>query len=243
MISIDKKFDEFGGARSEEFPVGRKVGIVNRNIVGMAFNAHVFVARSQDGREAIDGVDRGSAHGRSTAVVKTNFPKTDDEAFLSGLNVDDATANFRSEGFLQFLLLTTPNLASGHAVEETLRGGSSYTHGKFEVGDTGNGRHSREYTAAEVERLAGYAGFEVASLRTQDFYWPAKTETLQQLVVQGFSVAQRGDTIFMVAKKRGPVRERYPEEFYVATGVRMVRGEAEGASSKLSQEPAVVART
>ena len=140
------------------------------------------------------------------------------------------------------LLLTTPNLASGHAVEETLRGGSPYTQGKFEIGGTASGRHSREYTAAEVERLAGYAGFEVTSLRTQDLYWQPKTETLQQLVVQGFSVAQRGDTIFVVAKKRGPVRERYPEEFYVAAGLRMC-GEGEGASEKLSPEPAAVAQT
>ncbi len=117
------------------------------------------------------------------------------------------------------LFLTTPNLASGHAVEETLRGGSPYTNGKFAASGPSVVCYGREYTAAELERLAGYAGFEVVRLRTQDFYWPPRTETLQQLVVQGFPVARCGDTIFLIARKRTQVRERYPEEFYIPTGL------------------------
>ncbi len=113
MIPVDKTFDEFGGARSGKFPVRGKVGIVDRNIVCVALDAQVFVARSQDGREAIDGIDRGSAHGRSTAVVKTDFTKTNDQTFLSGFDVDDTTANFRGEGFFRLLLNVFERPGSG----------------------------------------------------------------------------------------------------------------------------------
>ncbi len=48
------------------------------------------------------------------------------------------------------LFLSTPNLASAHAVEETLLGASPYGYGKFEFGGKATDRHNREYTAGEV---------------------------------------------------------------------------------------------
>jgi GT2 family glycosyltransferase/glycosyltransferase involved in cell wall biosynthesis/SAM-dependent methyltransferase len=119
------------------------------------------------------------------------------------------------------LLLTTPNLASAHAVEEALRGGSPYGYGKFEIGGNPTDRHNREYTAGEVERLAIAAGFEVSALRTHDFYWPAKREVLRALASQGHSVARRGDATFLLARKHGAVVDRYPAEFYAASGVQV----------------------
>jgi hypothetical protein len=77
------------------------VRIVNRNIVGVTFDAHVFVAHRKYRRQAIDGTDRRSTHRGSPAIVKTNFTKTHDQPFLSRFDIDDATANFRCQPLLE----------------------------------------------------------------------------------------------------------------------------------------------
>jgi GT2 family glycosyltransferase/glycosyltransferase involved in cell wall biosynthesis/2-polyprenyl-3-methyl-5-hydroxy-6-metoxy-1,4-benzoquinol methylase len=123
------------------------------------------------------------------------------------------------------LLLTTPNLASAHAVEQTLRAESPYCYGQFEVGGRTTDRHNREYTAGEVAALAGDAGFETVSLRTQDFYWPPKHETLLHLARLGFPLSLRGDSTFLLARKAQSVRERYPIHFYASNGIQNARRE------------------
>jgi len=121
------------------------------------------------------------------------------------------------------LLLTTPNLASAHAVEQTLLAESPYCYGQFEVGGRTTDRHNREYTAAEVAALAADAGFETVSLRTQDFYWPPKHETLLHLARLGFPLSFRGDSTFLLARKTQGVRERYPVRFYAVNGIQNAR--------------------
>ncbi len=123
------------------------------------------------------------------------------------------------------LFLTTPNLASAHAVEQTLRAESPYCYGQFEVGGRATDRHNREYTAAEVAALGAEAGFETISLRTQDFYWPPKPETWLHLARLGFPLALRGDSTFLMARKTSAVRERYPARFYVTKGIQGARRE------------------
>jgi GT2 family glycosyltransferase/SAM-dependent methyltransferase/glycosyltransferase involved in cell wall biosynthesis len=129
------------------------------------------------------------------------------------------------------LLLTTPNLASAHAVEETMLGASPYGYGKFELGGKPTDRHNREYTAGEVERLALAAGFGAAQIRTYDFYWPGKRSILRNLAVNGHPVARRGDATFLLARKEGPVKQRYPEEFYAAVGVQAARRDLQSVDS------------
>jgi GT2 family glycosyltransferase/SAM-dependent methyltransferase/glycosyltransferase involved in cell wall biosynthesis len=121
------------------------------------------------------------------------------------------------------LLLTTPNLASAHAVEEAMRGGSPYGYGKFEFGGKPTDRHNREYTAAEVVRLAMAAGFAISELRTFDFYWPAKRDVLRSLAVGGHPIAGRGDSTFLSARKNSAVKDRYPEELYSRVGLQAAR--------------------
>ena len=123
------------------------------------------------------------------------------------------------------LLLTTPNLACAHAVEQTLRAESPYCYGQFEIGGRTTDRHNREYTAAEVAELAADAGFETISLRTQDFYWPPKHETLLHLARLGFPLSLRGDSTFLLARKTNNVRERYPVHFYSTKGIQSARRE------------------
>lgn len=121
------------------------------------------------------------------------------------------------------LFLTTPNLASAHSVEQTLRAESPYCYGHFEVGGRTTDRHNREYTAGEVAALAADAGFEAISLRTQDFYWPPTAETQLYLARLGFPLALRGDSTFLLARKAGGVRERYPARFYATHGIQNAR--------------------
>ena len=139
------------------------------------------------------------------------------------------------------LLLTTPNLGSAHAVEQTLRAESPYCYGQFEIGGRTTDRHNREYTAAEVAALAGDAGFEKVSLRTHDFYWPPKAETLLQLARQGFPLAQRGDSTFLLARKAGGVRERYPERFYAKHGIQNARRLRQDDGEKRDEQAALIA--
>src|SRR5258708_16689832 len=77
-----------------------------------------------------------------------------------------------------FLLLTTPNLACGHAIESLLKGESPYVYGKFEKGGAATDRHNREYTPEEVLRLAQAAGFEVSVCRKRHSWWPRPTDCL-----------------------------------------------------------------
>lgn len=143
------------------------------------------------------------------------------------------------------LLLTTPNLGSSHAVERALRAESPYCYGHFEVGGRTTDRHNREYTATEVATLAHCAGFAATALRTHDFYWPPKRETLRQLVSLGFPLALRGDSTFLLARKDQAVRERYPSEFYVTQGVQGARRERQGPgelTERNEEQPAVVSQ-
>ena len=135
------------------------------------------------------------------------------------------------------LLLTTPNLASAHAVEQTLRAESPYCYGQFEVGGRTTDRHNREYTAAEVAALAADAGFETISLRTRDFYWPPKRETLLHLARLGFPLSLRGDSTFLLARKTRGVRERYPVHFYAIKGIQNARREHQDSEAPVARTP------
>src|SRR5712671_3919411 len=136
------------------------------------------------------------------------------------------------------LFLSTPNLASAHAVEQTLHGASPYGYGKFEFGGKATDRHNREYTAGEVERIAVAAGFHVAALRTHDFYWPAHRDVLRLLASQGHSIARRGDSTFLVAHKRSDVLERFPEEFYAREGIQANRRQQQSGETFIEAPPA-----
>jgi glycosyltransferase involved in cell wall biosynthesis/2-polyprenyl-3-methyl-5-hydroxy-6-metoxy-1,4-benzoquinol methylase len=139
------------------------------------------------------------------------------------------------------LLLTTPNLASAHAVEQTLRAESPYCYGQFEVSGRTTDRHNREYTAAEVAALAADAGFEAVSLRTQDFYWPPKHETFLHLARLGFPLSLRGDSTFLLARKTQSVRERYPIQFYAVNGIQNARRAEQSSKAPAASSPATSA--
>lgn len=124
------------------------------------------------------------------------------------------------------LLLTTPNIASAHAIVSLARGEAPYGWGQFEPDGIPTDRHNREYATAEVARLLGCAGFTLVQLQTETFYWRQGPEVFAQLVAHGWPIAHRGDTTMVLARKRGPVQDRYPAEFYQTRGTQQKRRDA-----------------
>jgi glycosyltransferase involved in cell wall biosynthesis/SAM-dependent methyltransferase len=118
-------------------------------------------------------------------------------------------------------VITTPNIISYRALAAIL---DSYHPGFFTAyikpnpdGET-DARHNREYTPGEVQHLLTGSGFEVARLETGPFRDEPHPEfswirlLLEKLELQTY---WRGDGIYAVGKKSGPVKERWPGWLYV----------------------------
>ena len=119
------------------------------------------------------------------------------------------------------LVLTTPNLGSLRAIAAILEG---YHPGFFPAyirprsdGEETDARHNREYTAKEVARLLIDGGFEVVRLETGPFRDEPKPEhawVLHLLKRYKLAAELRGDGIYAVGRKTGPLQHRYPDWLY-----------------------------
>ena len=119
------------------------------------------------------------------------------------------------------LVLTTPNIGSLRAIAAILAG---YHPGFFPAyirprveGEEPEARHNREYTAREIVLLFHYAGFEITLLETGPFRNEPKPEHewVKHLLARYEQPEDlRGDGIYAVGRKSGPVRERYPAWLY-----------------------------
>jgi glycosyltransferase involved in cell wall biosynthesis/SAM-dependent methyltransferase len=119
------------------------------------------------------------------------------------------------------LVLTTPNIGSLRAIQGILSG---YHPGFFPAyirprkeGEEPEARHNREYTAREVSLLFHYAGFEVTLLDTGPFRDEPRPEHewVKHLLDRYEQPSDlRGDGIYAVGRKTGPVRERFPAWLY-----------------------------
>lgn len=117
------------------------------------------------------------------------------------------------------LVLTTPNAASLRAISAILQGYHpgffpAYLHPAKAVDDA---RHAREYTPKEIYQMFGDAGFTVTHLETGPF----RKQPLPELhwvehMLETYSLPRelRGEGIFCVGQKTGPVRRRFPEWLY-----------------------------
>jgi glycosyltransferase involved in cell wall biosynthesis/SAM-dependent methyltransferase len=120
-----------------------------------------------------------------------------------------------------YLVLTTPNIISLRAISAMMQG---YHPGFFpayikpaEPGAEVDARHAREYAPREIVALMGDAGFEVIRLESGEFADEPHPEHgwVRHMIEQyKHDPALRGDGIYAVAAKRGPVRERYPGWLY-----------------------------
>lgn len=120
------------------------------------------------------------------------------------------------------LVMSTPNITGLRAVEGVLL---SYHPGFFHTyvvpkeGGEVDPRHSREYAPRDLLALFHNSGLEMVRLETgwlsqQNYERYAHMEQLLDRL--GFSRDLRGDIIYAVGRKVGPVRERYPGELYTA---------------------------
>lgn len=121
------------------------------------------------------------------------------------------------------LVLTTPNIASLRALAASLQG---YHPGFFphylRPASAGprEARHSREYAPREIRDLLQDAGFEVVRLETGPFREKPEPELAWvRHLLERYRLPEelRGDGIYALGRKRGPVRERYPAWLYSGT--------------------------
>jgi SAM-dependent methyltransferase len=118
------------------------------------------------------------------------------------------------------VVLTTPNIASLRAISALLQG---YHPGFFppyiRPNDKGavDPRHNREYAPREIYQLLVAAGFEVVRLETGEFRERPhpELEWVNQLL-RAYRLPQehRGDGIYALGRKSGPVRDRWPNWLY-----------------------------
>jgi glycosyltransferase involved in cell wall biosynthesis/SAM-dependent methyltransferase len=118
------------------------------------------------------------------------------------------------------LVLTTPNVAGLRAISAILQG---YHPGFFQAYvrplDSGEAeaRHNREYTPREIRMLLENSGFEVARMETGEFLdmpHPEYGWVVHLLERYRLETDLRGDGIYAVGRKTGPVKERYPGWLY-----------------------------
>ena len=119
------------------------------------------------------------------------------------------------------LVLTTPNVAALRGISAILQGYHpgffhAYIKPAAESGDV-DARHNREYTAREIHHLLENSGFEVTLLETGEFLEVPHPEfgwVMHLLRRYGLETTLRGDGIYAVGRKSGPVRDRYPAWLY-----------------------------
>jgi SAM-dependent methyltransferase len=119
------------------------------------------------------------------------------------------------------VVMTTPNVASLRALRAILEG---YHPGFFpayikpaEPGAEVEARHAREYTPREMHYLLQDSGFEVVRLETGEFLDKPRPEERWVLhLLERYQLPKhlRGDGIYAVGKKLGPVVKRYPAWLY-----------------------------
>ena len=119
------------------------------------------------------------------------------------------------------LLLTTPNVASLRAIDAVLQGyhpGFYHAYmGPARPGAETGARHNREYTPREIRNLLENSGFEVVRLETGEFSdLPHPEYGWVEHLLKRYQLETnlRGDGIYALGRKTGPVKQRYPEWLY-----------------------------
>jgi glycosyltransferase involved in cell wall biosynthesis/SAM-dependent methyltransferase len=118
------------------------------------------------------------------------------------------------------LVLSTPNVAAFRGIAAILQGyHPGFFHAYIKPSKEGvvDARHNREYTAGEVHRLLEASGFQVARLETGEFRdlpHPEYGWVRHLLERYRLDASLRGDGIYALGRKTGPVRDRYPGWLY-----------------------------
>jgi SAM-dependent methyltransferase len=118
------------------------------------------------------------------------------------------------------LVLTTPNIASLRGISAILQGyHPGFFHAYVKPAESGevDARHNREYVPREIQQLLEGSGFAVELLETGEFrdaLHPEFAWVLHLLRRYCLDKELRGDGIYAVGRKTGPVTKRYPRWLY-----------------------------
>jgi SAM-dependent methyltransferase len=132
----------------------------------------------------------------------------------------EANRVLKSDGLLVF---STLNAAAMHSVERILLGQCAYAGLEFSGFSTN--RHNRLYDVLELQLIIEAAGFTVEACTTRTYATRQANlrSTVTRLIVQSGDTLirlktgrriERGDFVFIRARKKGPVRKRYPRVLY-----------------------------
>lgn len=122
------------------------------------------------------------------------------------------------------LVLTTPNICSLRAIEAILlRYHPGFFHQYIRPNEKGEiePRHNREYAPRDVVLLFEQAGFEVTVLETGPYRAEpsARGEWVTHVLERyDLSADLRGEAIYAVGRKAGPMKSRYPAGLYTGGG-------------------------
>jgi len=119
------------------------------------------------------------------------------------------------------LVLTTPNLGSLRAISAVLLG----YHPSFfpayirprKPGEEAEARHNREYVPMEIQHLLTDAGFDLVRIETGEFLDEPHPEFAWIThLLERYNLGRdlRGDGIYAVGRKAGPVKNRWPAWLY-----------------------------
>lgn len=111
------------------------------------------------------------------------------------------------------IILSTPNIVSWKALSSALTLYSPMLHSKYSVKGC-KFNHVREYAPREVRSILDVAGFQAEVWTENVYYEDYGPNLMNALATLGLPTHDRGDTIFAIGTKSGPVKERYPDEFY-----------------------------
>ena len=112
------------------------------------------------------------------------------------------------------LLLTTPNVTSSRNVSKILNGYAPHFYMQYHK-DRSPYRHNIEYAPDQVAGLVEAAGYRIDRLWTLDTFEAPVPEAMDLLRRLQYPSGMRGDNMFVVATKTGPVIERHPPIIYV----------------------------
>jgi SAM-dependent methyltransferase len=112
------------------------------------------------------------------------------------------------------LILTTPNACSSANVWKILNGYRPHFFMQYEKSRSPY-RHNFEWDTHGLNLALKSAGFEVKQLYTKDVFENPNKLALQVLAQNVFPIEDRGDCLFVVAKKIGSPTCRHPESLYV----------------------------
>lgn len=111
------------------------------------------------------------------------------------------------------ILISTPNSTSSRIVKSILDGYRPHFYMQYNRSRRLY-RHNFEYDVHSLTAMLEAAGFAIEKVATVDCFNEAVPEAIADLQILGKPVVHRGDNIFALARKVGPIKIRYPSEVY-----------------------------